>query len=60
MEGLVSNYDLELFTDAAGSTGYGTFLGDRWSAERWPAKWREAGFLKNLVLLELFPLVVTI
>lgn len=51
MEGPVSNYDLKLFTDAAGSTGYGSFLGGRWTAE-----WREAGLLK--MLLELFPVVV--
>lgn len=29
MEGPVSSYDLELFTDAAVSTGYGAFLGGR-------------------------------
>lgn len=28
--------------------------------ERWAAEWREAGFLKNLVLLELFPVVVAL
>lgn len=60
MEGSVSNYDLKLFTDAAGSNGYGTFLGGRWSAEHWLAEWRVLGFLKNLVLLKLFLVVVAL
>lgn len=60
MQGPVSSYDFELFNDAASSTGYGAFLGGWWSAERWPAKWQEAGFLKNLVLLELSPVVVAV
>lgn len=50
----------ELFTDAAGSLGYGTYFQGRWSAEPWPAAWLEAGFLKNLVLLELFPIVLSV
>ncbi|XP_040186277.1 uncharacterized protein LOC120918659 [Rana temporaria] len=58
MEGPVSNFDLDLVTDAAGSTGYGAFFRGRWSAEPWPDSWRKAGFLKNLVLLELFPVVL--
>lgn len=33
MGGPVSNFDLELVTDAAGSTGYGAFFQGRWSAE---------------------------
>lgn len=58
MSGPISNWDLELFTDAAGSTGYGAIFQRTWSAARWPTTWVEAGFLKNLVLLELFPIVV--
>ena len=56
--GPVSNADLALFTDAAGSVGYGAYFNGRWSAEPWPESWRAAGFLRNLVLLELFPIVV--
>lgn len=40
MEGPVRNYDLELFTDAAGPNGYGAFLGGR-SEERWPKEWQD-------------------
>lgn len=58
MSGPISNCDLELFTDAAGSTGFGAFCKRQWCAARWPLTWQEAGFLQNLVLLELFPIVV--
>ena len=30
------------------------------STESWPNTWKEAGFLKNLVLLKLFPIVVAL
>ena len=60
MSGPFSNFDLDLVTDAAGSTGYGAFFKGRWSAEAWPESWVTAGFEKNLVLLELFPVVVAI
>ncbi|XP_077309137.1 uncharacterized protein LOC143928250 [Lithobates pipiens] len=60
MSGPVSNFDVALVTDAAGSTGYGAFFQGRWSAEPWPRSWKEAGFLGNLVLLELFPIVLAL
>lgn len=58
MSGPISNCVLELFTDAAGSTGFGAFCKGQWCTARWPLAWQEAGFLQNLVLLELFPIVV--
>ncbi|KAM8921300.1 LOW QUALITY PROTEIN: uncharacterized protein RCH25_015998 [Pelodytes ibericus] len=36
VELVVSVEDLELFTDAAGSTGFGAYFGGRWCAARWP------------------------
>ena len=60
MTGPVSNFDLELYTDAAGSTGFGAFFRGRWSAGPWPVSWVEAGFTRNLVLLELFPVVLAV
>lgn len=54
MSGPVSNFDVELVTDAAGSTGYGAFFQGQWSVEPWPQSWERAEFLKNLVRLELF------
>lgn len=58
MSSPVSNFDLEPFTYAAGSTGYGVFYQVHWSAGPWPRSWLEAGLQKNLVLLELFPVVL--
>lgn len=58
MQELVSNDDLELFTDASGAIGFGAFFQGQWCAGEWPDKWREAGFLSNLALLELFPIVM--
>lgn len=58
MQELVSNDDLELFTDASGAIGFGAYFQGQWCAGEWPESWRAAGFLSNLALLELFPIVV--
>ncbi|XP_053570053.1 uncharacterized protein LOC128660298 isoform X1 [Bombina bombina] len=50
--------DFELYTDAAGGKGYGAYFQGRWCAGEWPESWKEMGWIKNLVLLELFPIVV--
>lgn len=57
MSGPMGTYNLDLFTDAAGSTGYG-YLTKDWSAAPWPAEWRDNRFLRNLVLLDLFPIIL--
>ncbi|KAM3921505.1 uncharacterized protein RB166_010897 [Leptodactylus fuscus] len=54
----VSNVDLELFTDAAGGAGFGAYFQGQWCAGEWPVEWRESGVVRNLALLELFPIVV--
>lgn len=51
---------LNFFTDAAGSSGYGAFFNGRWSAERWPDLWIQRGYHKNVTLLELFPVLVSL
>lgn len=56
----VSSCDIELFTDAAGSAGFGAILGSDWCAGGWPAAWQDNGFCRNLTLLELFPIVVAV
>lgn len=56
----VNNSELCLFTDAAGSCGFGAILGSRWCCQAWPQAWRDCGFCANLVLLELFPIVVAL
>lgn len=53
-----SNTRLQLFTDAAGSSGFGAFFQGQWCVGRWPADWVTRGFTVNLLLLELFPIIV--
>lgn len=45
---------LTLYTDAAGSIGYGAFYNGHWSAVRWADIWIQKRFTKNTVLLKLF------
>lgn len=56
----VPNPQLELYTDAAGSCGFGAFFQGEWAAERWPASWAHMDLLRNLTLLELFPIIVAV
>jgi hypothetical protein len=41
---------LKLFTDAAGSIGFGAIFGDAWCYGRWPEKWLH----RNIATLEFF------
>lgn len=56
----MSNADLELYTDASGALGFGAYFQGSWCAERWPEDWVKKGHCGNMVLLELFPLVVAL
>lgn len=56
----VSSEDISLYTDAAGSLGFGAILGQEWCSGEWPPAWQTFGLCKNLTLLELFPIVVAI
>lgn len=56
----VSSVDISLYTDAAGSVGFGAVLGSEWCAGEWPQSWWDAGLCRNLALLELFPIVVAV
>lgn len=47
-----------LFTDSAGSVGFGAIWNTHWCFAPWPADWVSRGFCTNIVLLELFPLIV--
>lgn len=59
-EDFVSSDLLQLYTDAAGSIGFGVYFNGRWSAESWPDRWFQLNFHKNILLLELFPVLVAI
>ncbi|KAM4748928.1 uncharacterized protein WCC33_006337 [Rhinophrynus dorsalis] len=55
-----ANGQMQLYTDAAGAVGFGAFFQGQWCAERWPEAWHSQGLTRNLVLLELFPIVVAL
>ena len=44
-----TSHTLELYTDAAGSKGYGAVFGKHWFGGEWPVKWRSY----NIAVLEL-------
>lgn len=52
--------ELQLFTDAAGSLGFGAFFDGRWCAGPWHSSWVENKVTRNVVLLKLFPVVVSL
>lgn len=47
---------LELYTDSAGSRGYGAVFGNHWFYGAWPQAWQSI----NIATLELFPIVVAL
>ena len=47
---------LKLYTDSAGSIGFGAVFGNRWLHGLWPASWKTY----NIAVLELFPIVIAI
>ena len=51
----VSN-PFELFTDAAGSKGYGAIFGKHWFFGAWPETWKHF----NITFLEFFPIVIAL
>ena len=47
---------LDLYTGAAGGTGYGALCGSEWFCGIWPVSWRSY----NVSVLELYPIVVAV
>lgn len=60
MSDAVSAFDIKLFTDAAGSDGFGAYCKGHWCSVRWAVTWVEKGWVRNLALLELFPILVSV
>ena len=50
----MSSSTLSLFTDAAGSQGFGMYFQGQWGQHRWPPAFRN----KSIAFLELFPIMV--
>ena len=57
-----TNMELELFTDACGGEkgGFGIFFSGQWAYGKWPDNWVAEGLTRDMTLLELFPVVVTL
>ncbi|KAM4808264.1 adhesion G-protein coupled receptor V1 [Rhinophrynus dorsalis] len=55
-----TNGDLDLYTDAAGSVGFGAIFGSDWCSGLWPEVWVKVGLTRNILFLELFPIVVAV
>ncbi|KAJ1137801.1 hypothetical protein NDU88_004197 [Pleurodeles waltl] len=51
-------WDAQLFTDAAGSAGFGLYWEGRWCAEEWPGDWKHGG--RSIAFLEFFPLIISV
>ena len=49
-------HNLERYTDAAGSIGYGAVFGKHWFGGEWPVTWKTY----NIAVLELFPIVLAV
>ena len=47
---------LQLYTDSAGSLGFGAVLGSQWCYGRWPDNWRG----RNIAFLEFYPIVLSL
>ena len=47
---------LELYTDAAGSLGFGAVFGRKWCYGKWPDNWLH----QNIAMLEFYPIVLSL
>ena len=54
----IDNFKLELFTDAAGSIGMGTYFKGHWTQLGWPAEILQLNL--SIAFLELYPIVVSV
>ena len=52
----ITSTTFELFTDAAGSLGYGAVFGKQWFYGPWPESWCSL----NITFLEFFPIIVAL
>ena len=56
----VTNQDVELFTDSAAGIGlgFGAVFGHKWTYGIWPQSWHDKEIMKDITVLELFPILV--
>jgi len=51
-----SSDKLELYTDAAGSLGFGSVFGKEWCYGKWPDNWLHL----NIAMLEFYPIILNL
>ena len=56
----ISSADAELYSDSAGSIGFGIYFAGKWSYATWPDTWHESGLTGDITVLELFPILVSL
>ena len=56
----ISSADAELYSDSAGSIGFGVYFAGKWSYATWPDTWHESGVTRDITVLELFPILVSL
>lgn len=56
----VSNQDVQLYSDAAASLGFGSYFNGQWCYALWPPEWRSSGLTSDITILELFPIIVAL
>ncbi|KAJ1145549.1 hypothetical protein NDU88_011835 [Pleurodeles waltl] len=54
----VVDWDVQIFSDAAGGSGFGVYWDGKYCAESWPVSWTRGG--RSIAFLELFPLIVAV
>jgi hypothetical protein len=55
---LISNADMELYTDASSTIGFGGYYRGRWFAEKWPKELTDPKRHPSMAFLELYPIVM--
>jgi hypothetical protein len=58
----VSNKELDLFTDSAGSKhlGYGIYFTNQWAFFPWPKSWQNDEIMRDITFLELVPIALAL
>ena len=55
-----SSADAELYSDSSGSIGFGIYFAGKWSYATWPTEWHMSGLTGDIMILELFPILVSL
>ncbi|KAJ1155724.1 hypothetical protein NDU88_008453 [Pleurodeles waltl] len=51
-------WDVQFFSDAVGSSGFGLYWDGRWCEEEWPEYWKHGG--RSIAFLEFFSLIIVV